>query len=222
MTSYLLFFLVILYASIPPVTLFYCLKWIYKDNWIYGWHLFYFFKWVFTISFLPLLTMQNINLGLIPQQWYSLVALLVTFLLAVIGLRPAIKNKVLYFYLQGVTASFMEEILYRSILFALIQAIWNNVWITIIVTSFLFGTWHLKNYYWSGKKSIINQFFYTSLIYGPIFALLRIFSGDIYLAILFHFITDATCALAPDWMRGWLVQGGRGGNYMDDYRKKKE
>ena len=47
----------------------------------------------------------------------------------------------------------------------------------------------------------------------------RIFSGDIYLAVLFHFITDATVALAPNWVRGWLVFGGRGGNYMDDFKK---
>jgi hypothetical protein len=216
--DYGLFILFIIYASVPPITLFHCLKWIYKDNWIYGWHLLYFFKLIFTLSFLPLLAMQNLNLGLIPQHWYSLTALLLTCLFAVLGLRPAIKEKVLYFYLSGVYASFMEEILYRSILFSFIQVFWHDQWISLGVTSFLFGTWHLKNYYWSGKKEIIFQFFYTFLIYGPIFSLLRIFSGDIYLAVLFHYLADATCALAPNWMRGWLVQGGRGGNYMDDYQ----
>ncbi len=219
MATYILLLLLSLYASVPPVTLFYCLKWIYKDNWKYGWHLFYFFKWIFTLSFLPLLMIENIELGLVPQHWYSLVALLLTIFLAVLGLRPALKQKVLYFYLTGVYASFMEEILYRSILFGITQEIWHNQWITIGVTSFLFGIWHLKNYYWSGKKGIIIQFFYTFLAYGPIFAWLRIFSGDIYLAVLFHFITDATVALAPNWVRGWLVFGGRGGNYMDDFKK---
>jgi len=209
--------LLLLYSTIPPITLFWCLKWIYKNHWEYGWHFFYFFKWLFTLSFLPLLGINTLNLGLIPQHWYSLLALIVTIVLAVLGLRPAIKQKVLFFYLGGVYASFMEEILYRSILFAITLALWNNQWMSLVVTSFFFGTWHLKNYYWSGKKGIIAQFFYTMLIYGPIFSLLRIYSGDIYLAVLFHYITDATCALAPNWMRGWLVQGGRGGNYMDNY-----
>lgn len=211
--------LVVIYAIIPPVTLFYCLKWIYKEDKPYGWHLFYFFKWLFTISFLPLLFIPNLELGLIPQNNISLVFLLLTIIFGVVGIKYAIDKKVLYFYFGGVYASFMEEILYRSILFALTLKLFNNQWISLIITSILFGTWHLKNYYWSGKKGIISQFFYTALIYGPIFSLMRIFTGDIYLAVLFHYITDATCALAPDWMRGWLVRGGKGGNYMDDYRR---
>ncbi len=213
---YLLF---MLYATIPPVTLFQCLKWIYKDDWQYGWHLIYFFKWLFTLSFLPLLFFPDLNLGIKPSNNLSLIFLLTTILLATIGIKYAIKKKVLYFYLNGVYASFMEEILYRSILFSLVLKIWGNQWLALIITSFLFGTWHLKNYYWSGKKKIISQFLYTAFIYGPIFSLMRIFTGDIYLAVLFHFITDATCALAPDWMREWLVRGEKGGNYMDNYQE---
>ncbi len=111
----------------------------------------------------------------------------------------------------------MEEILYRGIIFGLIQLIFSNQLVSLIISSFLFGTWHLKNYYWSGKKQIIIQFFYTAFIYGPIFAYLRILSGDIYLAILFHFFVDATCALAPNFLRGWLVYGGKGELYRDPH-----
>lgn len=113
----------------------------------------------------------------------------------------------------------MEELLYRGVIFGLIQALTKNVWIALGVSSFFFGIWHLKNYYWSGKRGIIYQFLYTAFIYGPIFSLMRIYTGDLYLAILFHFITDATVALAPDWMRGWLVQGGKTKEYKDDYFK---
>lgn len=220
MAVYYLLFL--LYATVPPVTLFYCLKWTYKDDWKYGWHLFYFFKWIFTISFLPLFVLPELSLGLVPINSLSLIFLFATIVLAIIGIPYAIRKRVLYFYLGGVYASVMEEILYRSVLFALALKIWGNMWAALIVTSFLFGTWHLKNYYWSGRKGIISQFFYTALMYGPIFALMRIVTGDIYLAVFFHFITDATCALAPDWMRGWLVKGGKGGNYSDDYPKYKK
>lgn len=212
--------LIVIYAVVPPVSLFFCLKWIYKDDKSYGWHLFYFFKWVFTISFLPLLIVPNLELGIIPQNSISLLFLLLTIVLGIAGIKYAIKKRVLYFYLGGVYASFMEEILYRSILFSLTLKLFDNQWLSLIITSILFGTWHLKNYYWSGKKGIISQFFYTALFYGPVFSLMRIFTGDIYLAVLFHFVTDTTCALAPDWMRGWLVRGGRGGNYVDDYRKQ--
>lgn len=218
---FLLIILLILYSSVPPITLFFCLKWIYKDNWKYGWHLFYFFKYLFALSFLPLLFLNNLNLGLKPTSTLSMVFLILTIFLALLGIRPAIKEKVLYFYLGGVYAAFMEEILYRSIIFGLVFGIGQNQWIALGASSFLFGCWHLKNYHWVNKPSIINQFFYTAFIYGPIFCLLRIYTGDIYLAVLFHYITDATCALAPQWMRnGGLVQGGRGGKYMDDYKLK--
>ncbi len=214
----LLILLLILFSSIPPLTLFFCLKWIYKDHWKYGWHLFYFFKYIFSLSFLPLLFITNLNLGLKPVNNWSLVFLITTILLALLGIKPAIKQKVLQLYLGGVYASFMEEILYRSIIFGLVLVIWKNQWIALVISSFLFGCWHLKNYCWVEKPSIYTQFFYTSLFYGPVFALMRIYTGDIYLAIFFHYLTDATVALAPDWMRKiGLVRGGRGGKYMDDF-----
>jgi len=215
----LYFFLLILYAVIPPIALFLTLKMIYHDKYRYGIHLHYMFKYLFTFSFLPLLFIPNLKLGLIPQNKYSLMFLVLTFVLSVLGIKRAIKFKNLFFYFSGVFAAFMEEILYRSIIFSLAFVIWNNQWVALVVSSFLFGTWHLKNYYWSGKKNIIIQFFYTALFYGPVFGLMRIFTGDIYLAILFHYITDAACALASDWMRGWLVFGGRGKNYDDRYIK---
>lgn len=213
------FLLLLFYATVPPVSLFFCLKWIYKDNWKYGWHLFYFCKYLITLSFLPLLFIPGLELGLIPKSTLSLFLLFTTFLLAILGIKPAIKRKVLYFYLSGIFAAFMEEIVYRSIIFALSLKIWGNVWIALAVNSFFFGCWHLKNYHWSGKH-IIYQFLYTALFYGPVFSLMRIYTGDIYLAILYHYVNDAACALAPDYLRGWLVRGGRGGNFSDDYQTR--
>lgn len=217
MTSFLLLILLIFYAVIPPLGLYYTLKLTYHNKNKYGTHLHYIFKYLITLSFLPLLFMPGLDLGFNPQNGISLLFLLTTFLLAVLGLKLAIRNGNLFFYINGVTAAFMEEILYRGIIFALLIKLNSNVWVTLVVSSLLFGTWHIKNYYWVGKRDIIIQFLYTAFIYGPIFGLMRMFTGDIYLAVLFHYITDATCALAPDWMRGWLVKGGRGKNYDDKY-----
>lgn len=208
--------IILLYATIPPIILFYTQKLIYKDKYKYGTHLHYLVKYLSTLLFLPILFLPNVDLALMPQRSLSVVFIVLTFVLATLGVKRAIKRKVLFFYFGGISAAFMEEFLYRSVIFGLVLSISNNQWIALAISSFLFGTWHLKNYYWSGKKSTIIQFFYTAIFYGPIFALLRIYTGDIYLGILFHFITDATCALAPDWMRGWLVHGGKGGNYSDD------
>lgn len=216
-TSFLLFFLLLFYSVLPPLSLFFALKMIYQDKNKYGMHLYYILKYLISFSFLPLLFFPELKLGLIPQHAVSLVFLLLTFLLAILGLHQAIKEKVVFFYNAGVSAAFGEEILYRSVIFALSLALWQNSWVAFAVSSFLFGTWHLKNYYWSGGKSSRIQFLYTAFIYGPIFALMRLWTGDIYLAVFFHYLTDATCALAPNWMRGWLVRGGRGKNYEDKY-----
>lgn len=170
-----------------------------------------------TLLFLPILFLKDVDLGLLPKNSYSIVFLLSTFVLALLGIRRAIKRAVLYFYNAGVFAGFMEEILYRGVIFGLVEAVSGSVWIALAISSFFFGVWHLKNYYWSGKKHIWVQFLYTSLFYGPVFSLMRIYTGDLYLAILFHYITDSTVALAPDWMRGWLVQGGKTKEYKDNY-----
>ncbi|MBI4066675.1 CPBP family intramembrane metalloprotease [Candidatus Gottesmanbacteria bacterium] len=208
-------FLLILYTTIPPISLFYTLTWIYRDKRWYGIHLQYAFKYLITLSFLPLLSLPEVSLGITPTTPISWVMLVVTFALAVAGIRRAIRRNVLFFYLGGVTAAFVEEILYRGIIFGLLLAMGKNTATTVIVSSLAFGLWHLKNIPWLGKRSAVIQCLYTALVGGPIFAGLRLLTGDIYAAILFHYLVDATCALAPDWMRGWLIFGGKGAPYED-------
>lgn len=209
--------LLTLYSLIPPAILSYTQKLIYKDKNPYGIHIHYISKYLLTLSFLPLLFFQEINLGLIPKSLLSICAFLITISLAFLGIKRAIKFKNLFFYNRGISAGFMEEFLYRGVIFGIAFSIWNNQWIALGISSFTFGLWHLKNIFWCGIKNSVFQFFYTFLFYSPIFGILRILTGDLYLSILFHFLTDATCALAPDWMRGWLVRGGRGKEFDDKY-----
>ena len=208
-------FLIIIYSLLPPAIIAYTHKLIYKDKNKYGVHLQYISKYIITVSFLPLLFIKGLDLGVLPQNGWSVGFILITIAMALLGLIRAIKFKNVFFYNAGIMASFMEEILYRGIIYGLTFSIWKNQWVALGVSSLLFGVWHLKNYYWGGLKSSIIQLLYTALFYGPIFGIARIFTGDIYLAVLLHYLTDATCALAPDWMRGWLVQGGRGKHYDD-------
>ena len=156
--------LLILYATVPPLSLFYTLKLIYHDKDKYGVHLQWAAKYLNTLLFLPLLYFKDLDLGLTPRNLWSVFFLVSVFVLTVLGINRARKFGNVFFYFGGVTASFMEEILYRGVLFGLSMSLWNNQWIALAVTSFLFGVWHLKNYYWSGKKSIIIiiQFFYTA------------------------------------------------------------
>ncbi len=210
--------LIFLYSLLPPYLLYRALELIYRKGDKYGWHYYYLLKYFITLSFLPLLFFKNLELGLIPKNSFSVFLMIFTVLLAVLGLNWARKLKAVYFYIGGVYAAFMEEILFRGAIFGLVDAAWRNDWIALVVSSFAFGIWHLKNIAWSqDRKKTIVQFLYTALVYGPIFSLMRIATGDIYLAVLFHYVTDATCALAPDFLRGWLVFGGREKYSMDDY-----
>ena len=67
---------------------------------------------------MPLLFVSNLELVIVPKGPLSVVLLLSTVILALLGIKPALKEKVLFFYLSGVYAAFMEEILYRGIIFA--------------------------------------------------------------------------------------------------------
>lgn len=214
--------LLIFFIIVPPTILHFTLKLIYQKNHKYGWNIQYLFKYLITLSFLPLLTLNNLDLGIKPVNNWSIILILVTALLAILGVKYAIKLKVVYLYMGGVYAAFMEEILYRGIIFGLANAIWNNIWISLIISCLAFGGWHLKNISWNRSwKITFNQFLYTAFWIGPIFGLIRIWTGDIYLAVLCHFLADSLVSLAPDWMRRWrLVHGGRRAFDSDDYLKQ--
>ena len=169
MNTYLIF-LLFAYAIIPPSVLAYSLNLIYQKKDKNGWHLHYLFKYLITLSFVPVLFIPGIELGIIPAQPASVILFGLTLILAVLGIRPAIKNKVLRFYIAGIFAGFMEEILYRGIVFGLAQLIWGNVWISLIISSLGFGVWHLKNYWAHRNRTLVaKQFLYTAFVYGPLF-----------------------------------------------------
>lgn len=213
--------LIILYTFIPPITLYYCQKLIYQKQHKYGWHLNYLAKYFITLSFLPILFLKDVDLALIPQSPLSLVFLSITIILASLGIKVAIKKQTVFFYIAGIFAAFMEELLFRGVLFGLAKAVWGSNITAIIVTSIAFGIWHLKNYAWhSDKKWMVKHFFITGGLYGPLFAVLRIVTGDLYLAILWHYCTDAYVALASGKWRRTII-GDRGKGFRDDYMNLK-
>ncbi|OGM05841.1 hypothetical protein A2125_02645 [Candidatus Woesebacteria bacterium GWB1_43_5] len=194
-------FLILVYSTVPPFSLNFVMKKIYKEKDKSAWHTFYFYKYLITLSFLPILFLPGVDLGLAPKWSYSLPILLLIILCAVFFYRYAKREKVAQFYIGGVHAAFMEEILYRGIIFGLAKAIWGNEWIALAVSSLLFGAWHLKNFPWLGSRGTTWQFLYTAFYAGPLLCLLRIVAGDLYLSIFVHFMMDTTVALAPEWLR---------------------
>jgi len=206
--------LVALYAFVPPLLLYRASKRIFLERDKSGIHEQYLIKFLIALLFLPLLYFSALDFGLVPTTWISIALLVTTIVLAAVGYSPARKKGVLFLYIGGVEASFMEEILYRGILFALLSSKFSIV-ATVAVTSLLFGVWHLKNWHWSGKGHTIYQFFYTFLFYGPVFALARIMTGDLYLAIFLHFLVDAVVAFTPRSLLDKLPIRGKKGMFDD-------
>lgn len=153
------------------------------------------------LSFLPLLYVGLVDLHLVPVNSWSVAAIILSFVVAVIALPIAQKKNRLRFYVGGVQAAFFEEILFRGVLFGLLFALTQNIWITLVMNSLLFGLWHLKNVSWSGAKRAIPQAFYTGLVAGPIFNLLLIATGDIYLSILAHLLHNVVLTFTPKGKR---------------------
>ena len=86
-------------------------------------------------------------------------------------------------------APIYEEILFRGFIFiGLLQT--HSILFALVVSSLLFGFWHLKNIFWLPRGKSIEQMLYTGLIFGPIMAGVTLFTGTIWTAVIFHYINN--------------------------------
>lgn len=130
-----------------------------------------------------------------------------TFCLTILGFVFAGRKKVMIFYISGVIAAFMEEILFRGVIFGISKTILENNMIAIFISAITFGVYHFKNLAESRDlKWAVTQFIYTGLVYGPIFGYLRITNGDIYLAVFSHFIINSYVCLAPKQLEFSIIK----------------
>lgn len=82
-----------------------------------------------------------------------------------------------------------EELIFRVfILFGLMMFL--SPFVSIIISSILFGLWHLKNYKWQSKKETIYQVLYTGIIFGPIASIITLLSGTIWITVIFHYLNN--------------------------------
>lgn len=83
-------------------------------------------------------------------------------------------------------SSTYEEIIFRGIvLFGLIYVL-PIVW-SVVISSILFGLWHIKNHKWQSKKDTIHQVLYTGIIFGPIACIITLWTGTIWMAVIVHY-----------------------------------
>ena len=82
-----------------------------------------------------------------------------------------------------------EEVLFRGIIFVGLLGTYSLV-LAIIISSLLFGLWHLKNIFYHPGKELIYQMLHTGLIFGPIMAVITWYTGTIWLAVILHFCNN--------------------------------
>lgn len=90
-------------------------------------------------------------------------------------------------------APIYEEVIFRGILFATFLTLYGNIG-GIIITSVLFGIWHIRSIFFMPKIKVAGQVLYTTVILGPVFAIITIMTGSIWLAVILHFLNNL---LAP-------------------------
>jgi len=83
-------------------------------------------------------------------------------------------------------APIYEEVIFRGfILYGLMQI--YPLIIAVLISSILFGILHFKNIFYLPKKELISQMAYTGIIFGPVVALITIWSGTIWPAVILHY-----------------------------------
>ncbi len=90
-------------------------------------------------------------------------------------------------------APIYEEIIFRGFLLTTFIVLYGTMW-AIIITSILFGLWHIRSIFFMSKTKVVMQVLYTGIILGPIFSLITIATGSIWIAVILHFLNNL---LAP-------------------------
>jgi membrane protease YdiL (CAAX protease family) len=90
-------------------------------------------------------------------------------------------------------APIYEEIIFRGFLFAALIPLYGIIW-AIVIQSILFGLWHLRSMLFMPPKRVVLQMLYTGLILGPLFAIITLKTGTIWVAVILHFLNNfLTC-----------------------------
>ncbi len=91
------------------------------------------------------------------------------------------------FRISTFLSSIYEEIIFRGIVLFGLLHITNSIY-AVITSSLLFGLWHLKNHKWQTRSQTMYQVVYTGLIFGPIMAIISLWTGTIWIAVILHYI----------------------------------
>lgn len=86
-------------------------------------------------------------------------------------------------------APIYEEFIFRGAILFYLLTIYSPI-IAIVVSSLLFGLWHLKNIFYLPKRKLTGQMLYTGLFVAPIAAIITLWTGTIWIAVILHYLNN--------------------------------
>ena len=95
-------------------------------------------------------------------------------------------------YAPGVSLIFVpiyEELLFRGILLRFFERNYG-VRVSVIVTSLLFGLWHLKNVFWLSHADLVKQVLYTSLAFSPLTCWITLRTRSVWPSVVLHYLNN--------------------------------
>ncbi len=135
---------------------------------------------------------------LVPIQVVSIVSLFI--ITTAYGYWDFKSSGLLFGYPLSISILFVpiyEEIIFRGfILEWLTKQMRKNS--AIIISSLLFGLWHLKNIFFLTTGELIYQMLYTALIFGPIVAVVTLRTRTIWIAVIIHYLHNILSAASWD------------------------
>lgn len=139
------------------------------------------------------------NLLLLKQIWIlspltQIVIMVILYIATGLTQLPFYKKTGRLFYNYPpnsflIFAPIYEEVIFRGILLTTFIHLYGVVW-AIVLQSILFGLWHLRSLLFMSPKRVAIQVFYTGLILGPLFAIITLWTGTIWVAVILHFLNN--------------------------------
>lgn len=90
-----------------------------------------------------------------------------------------------------------EEIIFRGLILGNLIKVMSNKK-AIVLSSMLFGLWHLKNIFFLSTGALIYQIAYTTLFFGPLTAYLALRTRTIWLGVILHYLNNLLVPIS--WM----------------------
>jgi membrane protease YdiL (CAAX protease family) len=147
---------------------------------------YYFFDAICRIIIIfAVLKFGRIKLHFSKSQWLSLTILFSLGLVVSHLTFPIIKP--IYLIIAIVLAPLMEEIYFRGYV---LENITGSQKQRIIITSILFGLYHLKNAQLLTTNALIYQILYAGIFIGPILAYIKLRTNSLFYPIALHSLNN--------------------------------